>query len=91
MSYYFPSPQTNGLTSGRLIGSKGFGAAPAPWRPAWCHGVRPAVVERGAGATRRRRGGRKGALFFLSKETTEVFFTTDNGTWQEVSPDFLSC
>ena len=40
--------------------------APAPWRPAWCHDVRPAVAERGAGATRRRRGGRKGALFFLS-------------------------
>src|SRR5262249_16633638 len=34
---------------------------PAPWRPAWCHGARPAVVERGAGATRRRRGGRKEA------------------------------
>jgi hypothetical protein len=41
---------------------------PAPWRPAWCHGARPAVVERGAGATRRRRGGRKEALFFLSVE-----------------------
>ena len=28
-------------------------------------GTRPAVAERGAGATR-RRGGRKGVLFFLS-------------------------
>jgi hypothetical protein len=43
---------------------------PAPWRPAWCHGARPAVVERGAGATRRRRGGRKEPLFFLSVPTT---------------------
>jgi hypothetical protein len=39
---------------------------PAPWRPAWCHDARPTVVERGAGATRPRRGGRKEPLFFLS-------------------------
>jgi iron complex transport system substrate-binding protein len=32
---------------------------------AWCHGARPAVAVRGGGATR-RRGGRKGALEFLS-------------------------
>jgi putative FmdB family regulatory protein len=38
-------------------------AEPAPWRPAWCHGARPAVVERGAGATRRRRGGKKSLYF----------------------------
>jgi hypothetical protein len=36
---------------------------PAPWRPARCHDVRPAVAERGAGATRRRRGGEKGLYF----------------------------
>jgi 3D-(3,5/4)-trihydroxycyclohexane-1,2-dione acylhydrolase (decyclizing) len=35
-----------------------------PWRPAWYHGARHAVVERRAGATRRRPG--KGRLAFLS-------------------------
>jgi hypothetical protein len=25
------------------------------------------------------------------KETTEVCFSTDNGAWQNVCPDFLSC
>jgi hypothetical protein len=30
--------------------------APAPWRPAWCHDARPAVAERGAGATAHPRG-----------------------------------
>jgi hypothetical protein len=40
-------------------------------------GTRPAVAERGAGATRRWRGGRKGALFFLS-------VGRHRGSWPEV-------
>jgi hypothetical protein len=40
--------------------------APAPWRPAWCHGHADAAASLMPQATRRRRGGRKGALEFLS-------------------------
>jgi hypothetical protein len=39
---------------------------PAPWRPAVPHGHAARGRRAGAGATRRWRRGRKGALFFLS-------------------------
>ncbi len=57
-----PSPKTHCLTSGRVVCYKVVWSCPGALA-AWCHDARPAVAERGAGATRRRAGGEKGFIF----------------------------
>ena len=65
-----PSPKTHCLTSGRVVCYKVVWSCPGALA-AWCHDARPAVAERGAGATRRRRG-EKGFIFPIRKRA--LFF-----------------